>query len=126
MSFVMFIVSFVPLSFVISIVPPVRSRLSPYLYSVFVGSVFIFISLYPSSTVIPNVLLIPLYDTFTIFAPTVVVSNPVIVTSVFVIGIAGDAIPLAITGVTFPPVKSIFSFTLYISLFGFVSFMSFI
>ena len=113
---VILIISVSPLSLVISIVPPVRSNFCPYKYFTLFGNVFITILFVKSWTVIPNVFVYPWYETVRVLAPILVLSNPVIIALVIATG--DVAVPLAITALTVPPLKSIVSFNLYTSFVG--------
>ena len=95
-----------PLDFIADICPPVISSASPYLYFVFVGSVFIFIDCRLSSTITPNFSVNPSYATFMVCAPSLFGLNVLNFTWLSVSAIGVVAVPLAIIFCIFPPVKS--------------------
>ena len=110
----------IPLDFTTSIVAPVMSKFSPYLYSVLSGSVFTDIPFILSSTFTWKFPCNPLYSTFIVCVPSAFGLYPVIMAPV--IAVLSDIAPLAIIIDTFPPVNSMSSPYSYSTFVGFCIF----
>ena len=118
--------SVVPSAFVRTIFPPVKSNVSPWSYSVFVGSVISAFTI-PFFTLILNVVVYAfpssVYVTVTSLSPPVVVN---VLKDVNIILLSlndnGVATPVALSIAISPFVKSYFvSFKLYLTFVGFVN-----